>query len=109
MILIRSLTGPTAGVLIPAGPYVFPGTWLTSSKFAQHAVINKPKTGQGLTRERTWGKAARDIHTSMHLVRCTHTHPAEAPTREHRLPEEPFMRRRWAFECLSIIKRWIGS
>lgn len=72
----RALTGPTAGVWVPAVPYVFPGTWLAASKLSQHGLINKPKTGQGLGRERTWGKAAGDDHTHTWsiLVHHTHTH-----------------------------------
>lgn len=71
------LTGATAGVCIPAVPYVFPGTWLVCSKLSQHALINKPKTGQGLRREGKWGKAAGDDHTHICiLVHLTHTYPA---------------------------------
>lgn len=44
-----TLTGPTAGVLIPAVPYAFPGTRPHPNPPNTH-LINKPKTGQGLRR-----------------------------------------------------------
>lgn len=110
------LTGATAGFCIPAVPYVFPGTWLVCSKLSQHAVINKPKTGQGLRREGTSGKSCRGwSHTHMHSgpphthIPCMISFSVDAPSKEYKLWEEHLIVRRWALECPNIIKRWIGS
>lgn len=74
-----TLTGPTAGVLIPAVPYAFPGTRQASSKPSQHAPHKQTQNWSRSQKIRNMGRSRRggsDRHTYAYLAYLTQAYPA---------------------------------